>query len=96
MTLQIQATRGRVYSLQDKSIGDANVWIRACPQHTPREQRRTRLSEHLVEEIPITHPSGSFPQLNLFSRVGGAVQAELRSASHIMEDTRKLRHQKRD
>lgn len=43
---------------------------------------------------PITHPEGSFPQLNLSSCVGGAEQAELRSVSYILEHARTFRQER--
>jgi hypothetical protein len=51
--LQIQTASGRVYSLQAKSSGDANMWIRACRQHTAKETENQIMdkAERILTEV---------------------------------------------
>lgn len=53
LLMQVQTARGRVFRLQAKSSGDANMWIRACRQHTAKETENQIMdkAERMIMEV---------------------------------------------
>ena len=99
---QVQTARGRVYSLQAKSSGDANMWIRACRQHTAKETENQIMdkAERMILEVCLIYFPLSFPggfvtnEVTVEFNVPLRRQAEMRSATLVMEHARKIRQER--